>query len=84
MAGAICRDGLEQRLPAPAVHDGEMLDTTTLAELTAEEEAQYQATVAALKAQAKQRQEVVVAEYIEREAGKLATTQGSLLRMQSR
>lgn len=76
VAGAVCRDGLEQRLPAPSVHDGEMLDTTSLPDLSAKEEQQYQKIVAALKAQAKPHQEKVVSEYIEREAGKLATAQG--------
>jgi putative DNA primase/helicase len=76
VAGAVCRDGLEQRLPAPTVHDGEMLDTSTLPDLSPEEEQQYQKIVAALKVQAKPNQETVITKYIEREAGKLADRNG--------
>lgn len=72
VAGAVCRDGLVQKLPPPAVHDGEMLDTSTLQDLSTDEEQQYQSIVAALKNQAKPQQEKVGAEYIEHEAGKLA------------
>jgi Family of unknown function (DUF5906) len=72
VAGADCRDGLVQKLPEPTVHNGEMLDTTTLLDLTPEEERQYQAIVQALKHQARPQQERVVAEYIEHEAAKLA------------
>lgn len=76
VAGAVCRDGLEQRLPPPTVVDGEMLDTSTLPDLTAAEEQQYQEIVAALKELAKPGQAVVIAAYLEREAGKLAASQG--------
>ena len=71
VAGAVCRDGLVQHLPEPLVRNGEMLDTTTLPDLTPEEEQQYQAVVEALKHEAQPRQEMVAAEYLEREAAKL-------------
>jgi putative DNA primase/helicase len=71
VAGAVCKDGLVQRLPPPTVRNGGFIDTTTLLDLTPEEERQYQEIVQALKNQAQPRQEKVVAEYIEREAAKL-------------
>jgi putative DNA primase/helicase len=72
VAGAVCRDGLVQRLPEPTVHNGAMLDTTSLPDLDPEEEQQYEAIVAALKREARPHQEVVATEYVEREAAKLA------------
>ncbi|MBV5327406.1 MAG: hypothetical protein JZU65_07185, partial [Chlorobium sp.] len=64
--------GLVQKLPAPTVHDGEMLDTHQMKNLTVEEEVRYQEVIKALKKQAKPQQEKVVSEYIEREADKLS------------
>lgn len=72
VAGAVCESGLVQRLPEPTVRNGEMLDTRSLPDLTPEEERQYEAIVEELKHEARPQQEVVVAEYVEREAAKLA------------
>ena len=76
VAGAVCEDGLVQQLPEPVVKNGALLDTSTLPKLTDEEEARYLETVAALKLEAKPEQEKVVAEYVERESGKLAQEKG--------
>lgn len=76
VAGAVCEDGLVQKLPWPKVHNGEMLDTETLPDLSQEEEAQYQAAVAELQERAKPAQEMVVAAYLEKESVKLASVKG--------
>ena len=73
VAGAVCEDGLVQRLPEPTVKNGEMLDTSTLADLTPEEEQAFTAIVADLTRQAKPTQEKVKADYVEIESAKLST-----------
>lgn len=72
IAGAVCRDGLVQQLPPPAVHEGEMLDISTLPDLIEEEEKRYLWMLQKLKNQAKPQQEKVIEEYIDIEADKLA------------
>ena len=71
VAGAVCQDGLEQRLPDPVIKNGELLDTESLANLAPEEEAAYQSILQDLIRQAKPNQEKVITEYLETEAGKL-------------
>jgi hypothetical protein len=73
VAGAVCQDGLVQRLPLPIIHAGDFLDTTTLADLDKVEEKQYRAIIAELSTQADPARQKVVSEYVEREAAKLAT-----------
>ncbi len=76
VAGAVCEDGLVQKLPEPAVRGGDLLDTSTLPDLTDEEEAEYLASIQRLKALATPTQEAVRSEYIESEAGKLVKARG--------
>ncbi|MBU4154057.1 MAG: AAA family ATPase [Proteobacteria bacterium] len=45
VAGAICQDGLIQRLPKPVYVPGDVLDTSLCLDLTVEEEAQYKQLV---------------------------------------
>ena len=72
VAGAVCEDGLIQKLPDPVVKNGEMLDTCELLDLTPAEVAGHKVAVDALKAEAKPAQEKVVSEYLEQESAKLA------------
>lgn len=51
-AGAVCDPPLVQRLPAPHVHRGGFIDTRTLPDLTAEEEARFQSLIDEAKANA--------------------------------
>jgi hypothetical protein len=76
VAGAVCEDGLVQRLPEPIVKNGDLLDTSKLVDLTTEQENQYNEILEALKAQARPTQEKVVGEYIEKESVKLAQAKG--------
>lgn len=45
VAGAVCKDGLEQRLPDPVYTPGNVLDTSLLKDLTEDEEVKYQRLV---------------------------------------
>jgi len=72
VAGALCKDGLEQRLPAPTIRNGTLLDTSTLADLSPEEESHYAKIIDELKAQARPSQEQIREEYLTLEAGKLS------------
>jgi hypothetical protein len=71
VAGAVCRNGLVQRLPPPTVRNGGFVDTTTLLDLTPEEEQQYLTIVQELKNEAQPQKEKVSAEYVEQSAAKL-------------
>ena len=71
VAGAVCRDGLEQRLPDPVYTPGNVLDTSLLPDLTEEEETQYQRLIEQAKEKARPAQETIRQEYVEQEAGKL-------------
>lgn len=71
-AGAICEDGLIQKLPSPIVHNGQMLDTATLPELTPELVNSFESVVNGLLGKARPSQSKVVSKYIERESKKLA------------
>lgn len=72
IAGAVCEDGLIQKLPEPVVHNGEMLDTSTLPDLTPEQAVSYEATVNSLLEEAKPSQTKVLSQYIKQESTKLA------------
>lgn len=76
VSGADCEDGLIQRLPPPTVRDGDLLDTTTLPNLTDSEELVYQATIQRLKELAAPTQEIVRSEYINTEVTKLVMERG--------
>lgn len=71
VAGAVCKDGLEQRLPEPEYKPGALLDIQALQDLTEEEETQYQRLVEQVKEKAGSAQETVRTEYVDQEAGKL-------------
>jgi len=72
-AGAVCEDGLVQRLPAPIVREGTCLNTSTLPSLTLSDEAEYQSIKGDLAELARPSQEIVREKYLEEESIKLAT-----------
>ncbi len=72
VAGSICTDGLEQRLPEPTVRNGTLLKTDTLADLSPEEEKQHAEIIYELKELARPSQDQVKEEYLSLEAGKLS------------
>ena len=72
VAGAICEDGLKQRLPEPQLHPGHLFDTRSLLDLTKAEEQKYESILQDLKERAKPAQDSVRGTYIEQEAAKLA------------
>ncbi len=71
VAGAVCEDGLEQRLPAPYHQSGGLLDTITLLDLTDAEE-EYNKVIQELKDKAKPQQKIIRESYINNEADKLS------------
>ena len=75
-AGAVCEDGLVQKLPAPQVQEGTRLNTALLPDLTPAEEAEYEAIKARLTELAKPSQTVVKEKYLEQAAGELSTERG--------
>ena len=83
VAGAVCAPGLEQRLPEPEYHPGELLDTEELADLNLEEQEKYQQIIGELKETARPTQELVKEEYLEHEAEKLVQQSGKTLDMES-
>jgi hypothetical protein len=76
VAGAVCEDGLVQKLPAPTVREGGLLDTLTLHDLTPAEESEYAETVSRLKELARPGQGKIRSEYVDLEAGKLVKKRG--------
>ena len=78
VAGAVCQDGLCQKLPEPSVKNGGLLDTKLLPNLTEEEEKRYLEIIKELSRSAKPAQECVISEYIEKEAAKLVSEQTSI------
>jgi hypothetical protein len=74
-AGALCENGLVQRLPIPCINDGEVLDTHLLSSLSVNESEQYENIVNDLKALARSTQEKISARYIAAEAEKLVVSQ---------
>ena len=72
VAGAVCEDGLVQKLPDPVVKNGAMIDTTELKDLTDKEEEELVDVVEKLIEQAKPNQDKVIVEYVDRESKKLS------------
>jgi len=70
-AGALCEDGLVQRLPTPRINEGAVLDTRLLPSLSADESRQYEEAVRVLKTRASPVQEKISAQYIESESERL-------------
>jgi hypothetical protein len=58
-AGAVCEDGLTQKLPAPVVREGTRLNTALLPDLTSSEEQEYQSIKDALAEMARPSQEII-------------------------
>jgi P4 family phage/plasmid primase-like protien len=73
VAGAVCDNGLEQRLPDPVYHPGGLLDTEALHDLTPEEDKAYQEIIQQLKEKGAPDQERVKAAYLDQEAEKLSS-----------
>ncbi len=76
VAGAECLDGLYQTLPEPMVKNGDMLDTSTLPDLTPEQSEEYKKTISDLIDKASPVQEEIKSEYIEGESKKLSDDRG--------
>ena len=76
VAGAVCEDGLVQKLPAPTINDGALLDTALLPDLTQEEELRYITIKDRMAELARPSQVTVRSQYVELEAGKLVKEQG--------
>ncbi len=74
-AGALCEDGLVQRLPMPRINEGKVLDTHLLPSLSVNESQQYEDIVNGLKTLARPAQENISAQYIATESEKLVVTQ---------
>ncbi len=72
-AGAVCQNGLAQKLPAPIVKEGIYLNTALLPDLTPEEEIAYQGTKDRLAELAGPPQAIIREQYIDQEATKLST-----------
>ncbi len=71
-AGAVCKDGLVQKLPAPKVKEGILLNTALLLDLTPDEEIACQGIKDRLAGLAGPSQAIIKAQYIEQEATKLS------------
>ncbi|MDO9069795.1 MAG: AAA family ATPase [Deltaproteobacteria bacterium] len=74
-AGALCEDGLVQRLPMPRINEGAVLDTHLLPSLSVNESQQYENIVNDLKTLARSAQENISAQYIITESEKLVVSQ---------
>jgi hypothetical protein len=72
VAGAVCRDGLEQRLPDPVYRAGDVLDTRLLPSLTKQEESEFKHLVEQAKQNTQNKADTVWAEYLKTEAPRLA------------
>lgn len=72
VAGAVCRDGLEQRLPDPVYVAGAVLDTTLLPSLSKSEEAGFKRLVEQAKQDTRDEADTVRAEYLKTEVPRLA------------
>jgi hypothetical protein len=75
-AGAVCEDGLVQKLPKPEVREGSRLDTSLLPDLTPKEVIGYNTIKDRLAERARPSQTVVKSEYVEQEASKLTAERG--------
>jgi putative DNA primase/helicase len=71
VAGAVCGNSIEQRLPDPEYNPGEFLDTRLLSDLNEEEKEEYKRLVEQTKEKAMPIQEKILAGYIDSEADKL-------------
>jgi len=74
-AGALCEDGLVQRLPMPRINEGAVLDTHLLPSLSVDESQQYKDIVNGLKTLARPAQENISAQYNAAESEKLMASQ---------
>jgi len=74
-AGALCEDGLVQRLPMPRINEGKVLDTHLLPSLSVNESQQYENIANDLKTLARSAQENISAQYIATESEKLVVSQ---------
>ena len=72
-AGAICKDGLVQKLPVPIIHDGNHLNTALLLDLSPDEELDYNATIERLTELARPSQAIIKEQYVDQESIKLST-----------
>ena len=72
VAGAVCKDGLEQRLPDPVYVAGAVLDTTLLPSLSKSEEAGFKRLVEQAKQNTRDEADTVRADYLKTEAPRLA------------
>ncbi len=82
VAGTACDTGLEQRLPDPVYHPGDLLDSEALHDLTPEEVKAYQEIIQQLKEKGAPDQERIKKEYLEQEAGKLSSVSGGKISME--
>lgn len=71
VAGADCKDGLEQRLPDPIYTPGNILDTSLLPDLTGEEESEYKRLVDEVKRKTAREAGRIREEYVQVEVEKL-------------
>ncbi len=71
VSGAVCRDGLTQKRPAPVLCEGDLLDTVSFDELSDAEEDEYKKAVAEAKTLATPEQDRVKTAYIDKEAKKI-------------
>lgn len=76
VAGAVVGDGLYQDRPAPKYRPGGYLDTTTLLDLTPDEEREYAAFVDEMKAAIDGESREVFESYVEERADELVRTRG--------
>ncbi|MCD6297440.1 MAG: hypothetical protein J7M30_09820, partial [Deltaproteobacteria bacterium] len=72
VAGAVCKDGLEQRLPDPVYQAGDILDTILLPSLTQQEESEFQNLVEQAKQDKRNEADTIRNEYFKTEAPRLA------------
>lgn len=82
VAGAICRDGLKQKLPDPVYIAGYALDTTLLSGLTENEEREYLRLIEKTKKQTAPKAEAIRGRYVKAEVDKLI--QGGAAKVKAR
>jgi len=74
VAGAVCMSGLEQRLPKPYLHEGRMLDTQRLPDLTTKEQLKYDKILRKLKNKAAPEQKKIQGLYVDEKVKELTTS----------
>jgi hypothetical protein len=72
VAGAVCRGGIEQRLPNPTYQAGDVLDTRLLPSLTQQEESEFKHMVEQAKQDKRDEADTIRNEYFKTEAPKIA------------